>query len=170
MYLCTLLIRKGQVLKLSEQTLNINLPRLPKEGASFSVHIDDAFFAAFDNSDVRKAEVDVNCQVLPKTDKFLLTISANGSMWLPCDRCLDLVEIPVSVEDMSVVEIGEEDCGDNLFVSEKEGILELAPVIYDILITNLPLTVRHRQGECNPEMERLLQAHLAKTEAEEPEE
>jgi uncharacterized metal-binding protein YceD (DUF177 family) len=79
--------------------------------------------------------------------------------------------VPVSVEDTQLVELGSADTEEDIVVvPEKSGILESDAIIYDILITNLPLTVRHRQGECNPEMERLLQAHLAKTEKEEPEE
>ncbi len=156
---------------MSEQLPNINLFRLPEDGFSVSFKVDGSFFADFGKNEVEKAQVDIEAQVLAKGERFLLTIKATGSMYVPCDRCLDLVEVPVCVEDTQVVVLsGKESEDDLIAVDEATGILELAPTVYDILITNLPLTVRHRQGECNPEMEKLLQAHLAKTVQEEPEE
>lgn len=156
---------------MSEHNFNINLLSLPKGGFTDSVHLDGSFFAGFEKNDVRDADVEVSLQVVPKGERFIMTVKATGSMSVPCDRCLDLVEVPVSVEDTQLVELGSADTEEDIVVvPEKSGILESDAIIYDILITNLPLTVRHRQGECNPEMERLLQAHLAKTEKEEPEE
>ena len=97
-------------------------------------------------------------------DTFELHFDIKGHIVIPCDRCLDDMELPVETEDTLYVKFGEEysEEGENLIVvPEAEGTINLAWYMYECIALTIPLKHTHPEGMCNPEMETLLKAHSA---------
>ncbi len=101
--------------------------------------------------------------VLQRTkDDFALTIQLKGFVCCPCDRCLDDVEMPVDCEETVRVKLAHETQTEDItvFVDPAEGNLNLGELFYELIVTNLPIVIRHQEGKCNPQMEELLQTYL----------
>ena len=67
---------------------------------------------------------------------FELNFQTDGMVWVPCDRCLDDMEQPVSSTDKLLVKFGHEyaEEGDNLVViPEEEGEINVAWFMYEFI-------------------------------------
>lgn len=134
----------------------INLDKLEVGSYQFDYQLDSSYFQSADKSEVLGGDVACNAKLDLRERDFDLTISVNGTVQVTCDRCLDAMDIAVNVtEDVDVEQDTKE--------------LDLNWLAYELIVVNLPLVHRHPDGECNPEMEKLLQSHLCST-SEEPEE
>ena len=90
---------------------------------------------------------------------FELQFHTVGTIDIPCDRCLDLMEQPVETDNRLVVKLGsttrEED--DTIVVDENEGILDLSWFIYEFIALAIPIQHVHAPGKCNPAMTQVLE-------------
>ena len=91
---------------------------------------------------------------------------------MPCDRCLDDMEQPVSSTDKLLVKFGHEyaEEGENLIViPEDEGIINVAWFMYEFVALAIPMKHVHAPGKCNKAMSSKLRKHLRTTPDEEEE-
>lgn len=133
---------------------------------------DTSLFRMMENEDVTAACVDVRMTVDYRNECYELTFACHGSLAVPCDRCLDDVEVPVDTEYRMTVRYGEDydDSRDDLLVlPQSQTHLDVAPVIYTTLALCIPLHKVHAEGGCNPEMMARLGEHTASSGADEPE-
>jgi len=140
--------------------------RAEEEKASYLLGTD--FFAGRDESPIKDGNVRVDVLVKKVAGDFKLTFSSQGSVVVTCDRCLDDLSVPVDAESSLVVKFGPEyrDDGDDVvIVDEKEGTLDLADLLYQLVALELPLQHMHAEGECNPDMLNVLKAHSMEAEA-----
>jgi uncharacterized metal-binding protein YceD (DUF177 family) len=120
----------------------------------FEFHIDDTFFKTFDYEEISSCDIDVSID-LEKTERFLkLDFQFDGEYFVPCDRCLDLIEIPIQHAEQLIVNFGDEDDFDSEVwtISGKEHVLFLDDFIYETLVLLRPFSVTHEVEDCNPEM------------------
>ena len=92
-----------------------------------------------------------------------------GMVWVPCDRCLDDMELPISSSDKLMVKFGHEyaEEGENLIViPEEEGEINVAWFMYEFIALSIPMKHVHAPGKCNKAMTSKLSKHL-KTNANE---
>lgn len=125
------------------------------------------------NEEVSSRGVDVHLTVVRRNDVYRLTFKSTGSLTVPCDRCLDDLDIPVDSLYELTVKYGEEydDTGDDILILPySRHTLDLAPVIYSTLMLAIPLQKVHEEGECNAEMLRCLDEHRSGGHIEEEEE
>ena len=59
--------------------------------------LDSQFFANIDGEDVQKGKVKVSLKIVKARDTFDLTFIINGVVIIPCDRCLDDMDYPISL-------------------------------------------------------------------------
>lgn len=113
------------------------------------------FFEQMENSDILDADVDVHVDIEKRHGGYSLTFETAGTLSVPCDRCLDAMQIPAEADYDLTVRYGEEydDSTDNLLILPySQTRLDLAPIIYDTLMLTIPLRCVHPEGECNAEM------------------
>ena len=95
--------------------------------------------------------------------KALVEARLKLSVAVPCDRCLDDLELPVNTDDTLKVKMGlsfsEE--GDVLVVPEEDGYVNVAWFIYEFIALNIPAKHVHTPGKCNAAMIKVLEEHSA---------
>ena len=110
------------------------------------------FFAHIDGPEVQKGKVNVELTVKKTSRAFELSFQTEGIVWVPCDRCLDEMEQPVTSSDKLMVKFGHEyaEEGDNLIVIlKKEGEINVAWFMYEFIALAIPMKHVHAPGKCN---------------------
>ncbi len=133
--------------------------------------LDDAFFAALDEKEILGGNLQSEVHLTLREQGCNLELSAMGEVRVTCDRCLDEMTEEVSVNENLLVKVAtpSEDAAEDDTLYVENGKLDLAWLLYEMIAINLPIVHSHQEGECNPQMEELLQTHLCTT-MEEPEE
>ena len=96
------------------------------------------FFELFGNSEILDAHVAVRAKLVNHGATVDVECSVEGTVTVPCDRCLDDLELEV-VTGFSEVYVPE------------AGELDISQDVYDYVCTALPLQRVHPDGLCNPE-------------------
>ena len=125
--------------------------------------LDNLFFAHIDGPEVQKGKVNVELTVKKTSRAFELSFQTEGIVWVPCDRCLDEMEQPVTSSDKLMVKFGHEyaEEGDNLIViPEEEGEINVAWFMYEFIALAIPMKHVHAPGKCNKAVTSKLNKHL----------
>ena len=128
--------------------------------------LDNDFFISIDAPEVQKGKLHVDLTVKKSMGVFVLTFHTEGAVVVPCDRCLDDMEQPVSSTDKLLVKFGHEyaEEGDNLIViPEEEGEINVAWFMYEFIALAIPMKHVHAPGKCNKAMSSKLSKHLRTT-------
>ena len=143
----------------SLEQFKIDLKRLTDEVATLEFDLDNHFFAALDNSELRQGTLHVSVSIRKATGFFELQFHSEGTVTVTCDRCLDDMEQPISTDNRLIVKLGtaysEED--DVIIVPEDEGILDTSWLIYEFIMLAIPIKHVHAPGKCNPVMSQVLE-------------
>ena len=89
--------------------------------------------------------IEVEIRVVKDGTKAEAELHLGGTVTVPCDRCLEPLQVPVE-EDPSEVfetELLKEDW-------------DLSQAVYDYICLSLPMQRVHPEGECNPDTVRFL--------------
>ena len=79
--------------------LKLKIKTLPFGTHAVECHVDESFFNLDEQIEVRRADVDVTLEVTRKSENtFRLEISCKGTVTIPCDRCLDDLDLPVDLD------------------------------------------------------------------------
>ncbi len=154
----------------SENGYIIDLLQLSDGEHEYSFSLDTEYFKSLDKSEISDGHVEVDANVEVAGERIMLTVRTEGEVEVACDRCLDPMTLSQETEEQFVVKLTDTDDEDEgyISVSRTYGKLDLAWLSYETIVINLPLVHSHQKGECNPQMEELLQSHLC-TDDEEPE-
>lgn len=131
-------------------------------------NLDNKFFADIDGEEFQKGDVKATVTMRKNNDVFDFTFSLDGSVVVPCDRCLDDLEIEVATYNTLRVKLGENyaDEGDVVVVPEAEGDINIAWYLYEFIVLALPMKRVHAPGKCNHEMTGKLKKHSCRVEEE----
>ena len=140
----------------------IDLKSSGVNGMVFQLHEDDKFFEYL-QTDIEHGELDTTIHVDGTGRVFNLTIHSEGTVHVPCDRCLADMELRIDTTDELVVKFGTEymDEGDYVVVPEEEGTIDMASLIYEFVALSMPIKRVHQPGGCDPAMMEILNQHLA---------
>ena len=120
----------------------------------FRFHADTEFFQKFDNTEILDADVNVEIRVTKEgMQKVEAVLHLQGTVTVPCNRCLEPVVIPVEANPSEVLAPGEEEVD-----------WDLSQAVYDYVCLSLPLQRVHPEGECNPDTVRFLSHRERKNE------
>lgn len=155
---------------------NMDIYKVDLLGSSFKdeqlqFDLDDDFFATIDGLiDRGNITTTVDCRSTGTMYKFL--IHSEGTIIVPCDRCLADLELRIDTTDELVAKLGDEysDEGDCVIVPEAEGVLDLAQFIYEFIALSMPITCTHEPGKCDDKMMLELSKHQATRSGQEDEE
>ena len=112
----------------------------------FRFHADTEFFHKFDNIEILDADVNAEIRVTKEgMQKVEAVLHLQGTVTVPCNRCLEPVVIPVEANPSEVLAPGEEEVD-----------WDLSQAVYDYVCLSLPLQRVHPEGECNPDTVRFL--------------
>lgn len=128
--------------------------------------LDNNFFADIDGEEFQKGSVTATVRVKKNRDVFDFTFSMAGTVVVPCDRCLDDIEIEIASENSLKVRLGDNyaDEGDTVIVPESDGDINIAWYLYEFIALALPMKRVHAPGKCNHEMTGKLKKHGYKDE------
>lgn len=136
----------------------IDFKGMDSGGQTFEWHIDDDFFVDVQSHDIQGGNVDVCLKVKPVGDAFQLLFHFEGEVRASCDRCLELMTLPVSANREVKAKWGDdyEDDGDEITISEGTGEVNVAWNIYEFISLEVPMRHVHPEGECSGEVDELL--------------
>ena len=92
------------------------------DSAKYEFVLDNLYFAHIDGPEVQKGKVNVTLNVKRTSRAFELSFQTDGMVWVPCDRCLDDMELPISSSDLVVWEIYAIFVTDNYFIQRLKQI------------------------------------------------
>ena len=118
-----------------------------------------------DGDEVQKGKVKVNLTVKRTSMVFDMNFQLEGIVYVPCDRCLDDMELPVSTQNKLVVKFGKEYAEESeeiVIIPEEEGEINLAWFIYEFIALAIPMKHIHAPGKCNKTMSSKLKKHTAR--------
>ena len=129
--------------------------KIAHRGLSEGIHtfefvMDDNFFNCFDATKGTKGMVNARVDIVKSSLLMEVRMKIEGAVEAICDRCLEEMELPIS---------GELDLYDDDFIilAQDDDYLDLSEPLYEVYMLNYPLRVVHSEGECNKEMEHVLE-------------
>lgn len=142
---------------------NIRLKDLNTETSVQEFLLDDAFFKKIDSPEVQKGNIKAIVTIRKKNDRFELLFDLNGTILIPCDRCLDDMEQAISYKENLFVKLGETFSEEDeiVIVPESEGAINIAWFLYEFIILNIPIKHVHPTGMCNKTMITKLKKHIS---------
>ena len=141
----------------------IDLKGMQTDSAKYEFVLDNLYFAHIDGPEVQKGKVNVTLTVKRTSRAFELSFQTDGIVWVPCDRCLDEMELQITSSDKLMVKFGHEyaEEGDNLIViPEEEGEINVAWFMYEFVALSIPMKHVHAPGKCNKAVTSKLSKHL----------
>ncbi len=132
----------------------------------FEYVLENKFFIDIDGTEVQKGKVKVDLTIKRTSVAFEMNFQIEGAVMVPCDRCLDDVEVPISTQNKLVVKFGKEyaeESDEVVVIPEDEGEINLAWFIYEFVALAVPMKHVHMPGKCNKAMSSKLKKHTAKS-------
>jgi len=126
----------------------------------FEFELVDSFFEQFPESDIRQADVQVHVDMIKQNRQLEFVFALEGWVMLPCDRCLEEYEQPISSEFELFGKFGDgnsEDELDVVWLKEESNQLDVSRYLYEYVVLSLPMRKVHPDKEngkpgCNPAM------------------
>ena len=141
----------------------IDLKGMQADSVTYEFVLDNLYFSYIDAPEIQKGKVNVVLTVKRTSRAFELNFQTDGMVWVPCDRCLDEMELSVSSTDKLMVKFGQAyaEEGDNLIIiPEEEGEINVAWFIYEFVVLTILMKHVHAPGKCNKAMTSKLNKHL----------
>lgn len=141
----------------------------------FDFSLDDRFFEAFEESEVKKGNLEVRIGLI-KNPRFLeLHFSLKGKAQVMCDRCLDYFDMPVEYEDTLYFRFGEEtyEQSENVIIlSSRESEIDVSQYLYEFTHLSLPYRKVHPvingESTCNKSMVEQLNKFIVENKRPDP--
>ncbi|MDR3046055.1 MAG: DUF177 domain-containing protein [Bacteroidales bacterium] len=128
---------------------------------SFSIVCDDTFFELAGIEAGQESQILLDIEMHKKETFITFSFNFNGKIVLPCDRCLDPVDILLTFKNELMVQyssmiqqLNTED--DDLWtISENEFEIDIFHFVYESILLAIPIKIAHPEDEktgCNPEI------------------
>ncbi|NND09399.1 MAG: DUF177 domain-containing protein [Saprospiraceae bacterium] len=121
---------------------SILLRNLKENEQVWTYHLDEHFFKHFEQSMIGASSIDAQAGIIRRSDHLTIAISHKGSVKTSCDRCAEVIDLPIEGEASLMVKlVGTvlEDDAEILYLSSSEEKLNLAPIIYEMISLSLPM-------------------------------
>ena len=131
----------------------------------YEYSLENKFFADIDADQVQKGKVKVKLIVKKMSMMYELNFDIEGYVIVPCDRCLDEMQLPVKTADRLIVKFGKEyseESDEIVVIPEEEGIINVAWFLYEFIVLTIPIKHVHLPGKCNKAMTTKLKKHKPK--------
>jgi len=148
------------------ERFKINLRGLVDEVTPLAYDLDDQFFLSLDDAQLQSGSLHVSGSIRKATGFYELLLHTVGTVSVPCDRCLDMMDQPIEADLRLTVKLGSEDTGEDdvIIVDEDEAVLDTSWLIYESIALAVPIQHVHQPGDCNVLMsEKLKQLSAARS-------
>ena len=128
--------------------------------------LDNLFFTNIGGEDIQKGKINTRLTISKIGGAFDLSFILNGIVIVPCDRCLDDMELPIETTAHLIVKLGKdysEESDEIVVIPESEGIINLAWFLYEFVALAIPIKHVHAPGKCNKQMTSKLKKHSVKS-------
>ena len=145
---------------------NVDLKNLAPGVHEFEYLLENKFFVDIDGDQVQKGKVKVRLTVKRSSLMFEMNFQMEGVVLVPCDRCLDDMEIPIDTHNRLVVKFGKEyaeESDEVVVIPEEEGAINIAWFLYEFIALSVPMKHVHAPGKCNKAMSSKLKKHTARS-------
>lgn len=147
---------------------NIPLRSLSEGKHEFKYDLDNGYFALIDDgtAEVKRGNLKVVVSLKKTSVTFELNFDITGSVFVPCDRCLDDITMEVDVKNKLIVKFGKEyseESDEIVIIPEEDGEINIAWFLYEFIVLSLPTKKIHPPGTCNKAMSTKLNKHRAKS-------
>lgn len=145
------------------ERFDIDLKALTDEVTPLSWELDDQYFESLEDVQVQGGSLHVSGSIRKATGFYELLLHTDGTVRIPCDRCLDMMDQPIVADLRLIVKLGSEYREDNevITVDENKGVLHVAWFLYESIALAVPIQHVHQPGDCNDAMMRVLEEHSA---------
>ena len=148
---------------------NVVLRDISNETRVFEYDLDNEYFKKIDSPEIQKGDIKAKVTVQKKQSVYELQFILEGTVIIPCDRCLDDMVQPIHYKEKLQVKFGdtfsEED--EIVIVPESEGAINIAWFLYEFIVLNIPMKHVHATGECNKTMVTKLKKHITRQKGDE---
>ena len=145
---------------------NVDLKNLTSGVHEFEYLLENKFFVVIDGDQVQKGKVKVKKKKKRTSSMFEMNFHIEGVVMVPCDRCLDDMEIPVDTKSRLIVKFGKEyaeESDEIVIIPEDEGAINIAWFLYEFIALAIPMKHVHAPGKCNKAMSSKLKKHSARS-------
>ena len=141
---------------------NIVLKDITNETKVFEYVLDNVFFKKIDSPEIQIGDVKAKVVVQKKITTYELKFEIDGTILIPCDRCLDNMEQVIHYKEKLLVKFGEKFSEEDeiVIVPESDGGINIAWFLYEFIVLNIPMKHVHAAGECNKNMVGKLKKHI----------
>ncbi|NJB85307.1 uncharacterized metal-binding protein YceD (DUF177 family) [Lewinella marina] len=120
------------------------LKGLGKGFYEYDLEVDDAFFAAFPESPIRRASVGLHLIVDKQSREMVVDFDFGGTIATACDRCLADIDLPIQdrrqlIVKFSVEADAQQDEGDIVYLHPDTNDFNLAPFVYEMVVLSVPM-------------------------------
>ncbi|HET9569970.1 MAG TPA: DUF177 domain-containing protein [Bacteroidales bacterium] len=143
----------------------IHLKSLSIGDHTFDYILDTTYFKNIDSLEVQNGNVLAKVLVRNNGNNYELIFNLEGTVKIPCDRCLDDMDQPIVNSGKLYVKFGTayaEEGDDIIIIPEVEGEINIAWFLYEFVALSIPIKHIHAPGKCNRLMSGKLKKHLAK--------
>ena len=140
----------------------VQLASLPEGKFEQEFVCDTQFFKNMENDDVVNSDVQVHLDLENRNGFYDLQFTLKGLVQVPCERCLDPIDIEIDTTYNIKVEYGDEfdDASDELLIIPSSNpYLNVAYMLYDTILLSIPMRHVHPLGKCNRAMAAALSKH-----------
>lgn len=151
----------------------ISLKSLTIGDHTFDYTLDTEYFKKIDGQEVQKGKVQAKVLVKNNGSSYEMFFTLDGLVKVPCDRCLDDMELPINHSGKLIVKFGSsyaEEGDDIIIIPEAEGEINIAWFLYEFVALSIPIKHIHAPGKCNRIMSGKLKKHLARSSDDEDDE
>jgi uncharacterized metal-binding protein YceD (DUF177 family) len=144
----------------------VDLKNMQQDIQKHEYLLDSQFFANIGGEDIQKGRINTKFTVSKKGSAFDLSFAFSGTVIIPCDRCLDDMDLPVETSAHLIVKFGKdysEESDEIVVIPETEGIINLAWFLYEFIALAIPIKHVHAPGKCNKQMTTKLKKHSVKS-------
>lgn len=142
----------------------IDLKNIQDSNSEFEYVLDNQFFVDIDAPEISKGKVNVSLNIKKQAagNAFELKFEIEGTVVIPCDRCLDDMDQSIATSEKLMVKFGTDysEEGDWVIIPEEEGEINVAWFIYEFIALAIPMKHVHAPGKCNKAMAGKLNEHL----------
>ena len=114
------------------------------------------------NGDLKDCSLKVNVH-LQKSDTLLVfNFDIRGNVVLPCDRCLQDLEMEIEVAEKLYVKFGSEagqESEEVIILPRTEHKIDLSQYIYEFVVLGIPQKKVHDPEDCDPEIMKKIQEY-----------
>ncbi|PBQ31974.1 hypothetical protein CNR22_09395 [Sphingobacteriaceae bacterium] len=113
---------------------------LPVGLHDFEFDVDDSFFNTVENSEVQKADIQVDATLTKQNNLLQMHFNIYGTVGLDCDRCLKYFDFPIEAEGDLVIKHGNpsESTDEILVIPEGQEQFDVSHYLYEYIILAIP--------------------------------